>query len=72
MVKNPPAIQEAWVRSLGREDPLEIGHGTPLQYSGLENPHGQRSLVRATVQGVAKRRTGLSGYAQHSIPLVCV
>ena len=22
-VKNPPAIQETWVRSLGREDPLE-------------------------------------------------
>ena len=21
------------------------GHGSPLQYSGLENPHGQRSLV---------------------------
>ena len=20
------------------------GHGNPLQYSGLENPHGQRSL----------------------------
>ena len=23
MVKNPPATQETWVRSLGREDPLE-------------------------------------------------
>ena len=22
------------------------GHGNPLQYSGLENPHGQRSLAR--------------------------
>ena len=22
-VKNPPAIQEAWVQSLGQEDPLE-------------------------------------------------
>ena len=22
-VKNPPAVQETWVRSLGREDPLE-------------------------------------------------
>ena len=21
------------------------GHGNPLQYSGVENPHGQRSLV---------------------------
>ena len=23
MVKNPPAVQETWVRSLGWEDPLE-------------------------------------------------
>ena len=25
LVKNPPAIQETWVRSLGWEDPLEKG-----------------------------------------------
>ena len=23
MIKNPPAVQETWVPSLGREDPLE-------------------------------------------------
>ena len=28
MVKNPPAMQEARVRSLGREDPLEKGMAT--------------------------------------------
>ena len=27
-VKNPPAMQEIWVRSLGREDPLEKGMAT--------------------------------------------
>ena len=27
-----------WVRSLGREDPLEEGMATPLQYACLENP----------------------------------
>ena len=27
-VKNPPAIQETWVRSLGLEDPLEKGMAT--------------------------------------------
>ena len=44
MVKNLPAMQETWVLSLGWEDPLEEGeHGNPLQYSCLENPHGQRS-----------------------------
>ena len=28
MVKNPPAKQEMWVRSLGWEDPLEEGIAT--------------------------------------------
>ena len=36
-VKNPLAMQETWVQSLGWEDPLEKGMGYPLQYSGLEN-----------------------------------
>ena len=30
--------QETRVRSLGREDPLEMGNGNTLQYSCLENP----------------------------------
>ena len=42
MVKNPPA-NAGDVRGLGWEDPLEGGHGNPLQYSCLE--HGQRSLA---------------------------
>ena len=33
--------------------------GTPLQYSCLENPHGQRT-GRCTVNGVLKSRTRLS------------
>ena len=28
MVKNPPAMRETWVQSLGWEDPLEKGKGT--------------------------------------------
>ena len=28
LVKNPPAMQETWVRSLGLEDPLEKGKAT--------------------------------------------
>ena len=43
MVKNLPTMRETWVWSLGW-DPGG-GHGNPLQYSCLENPHGQRSLV---------------------------
>ena len=31
-VKNPPAMQETWVRSLGQEDPLEEGfHGSTIR-----------------------------------------
>ena len=37
LVKNPPAIWETWLQSLGWEEPLEKGKaGYPLQYSGLE------------------------------------
>ncbi|KAI4549239.1 hypothetical protein MG293_001569 [Ovis ammon polii] len=35
-VKNPPAMQETWVQSLGREDPRRR-NGYPFQYSCLEN-----------------------------------
>ena len=37
MVKNLPAMQEAWVRSQGWEDSPGKGNGNPLQYSCLEN-----------------------------------
>ena len=37
MVKNLPAMQETWVRSLGQEDPPGEGSDNPLQYSCLEN-----------------------------------
>ena len=41
---NPPAMQETGsIPGLGRSPGK--GHGNPLQYSFLENPHGQRSLV---------------------------
>ena len=53
MVKNPPAMRETWVRSLGWEDAPGGGHGNPLQYSCLENPHGQRSL-----QSMGSQRVG--------------
>ena len=44
MVKNPPAIKEIWVQSLGQEDPLEKGMApTPVFLPGQF--HGQGSLV---------------------------
>ena len=51
MVKNLPAVQETWVRSLGQEDPLEKG-GT-LRCSCLENST-DRGIQQATVHGVSK------------------
>ena len=45
MVKNPPAMWETWVQSLGWEDPLEEGMATYSSILGLENPQGQRNLV---------------------------
>ena len=51
LVKNPPAMRETWVRSLGWEDSPGEGKGYPLQYSGLENSMDCR------VHGVAKSWT---------------
>ena len=47
LIKNPPAMQETWVQSLGWEDPLEKGKATHSSDSGLENSmdcaaHGRR------------------------------
>ena len=44
LVKNPSAMQETWVQSLGWEDPLEKGKATTPDY---------------TVHGVAKSWTQL-------------
>ena len=58
MVKNPPAMQETWVRSLGGEDPLEEGmatHSSTLAWRVLMD----REAGWATVHGVAKSRTRL-------------
>ena len=60
-VKNPPAMQDTWVRSLGWEDPLEKGVVT---HSGIlawripwtEEPGGLQSME------VAKSRTRLSDF----------
>jgi len=55
LVKNPPAVQETWVLSLGWEDPPEkemIGY--PFQYSG------QEISMDCIVQGVTMSWTQLS------------
>jgi len=57
LVKNPPAMRETWVWSLGWEGPLE--KGTPLQYSRLEHSM-DRGAWSARVHGVIKSWTRLS------------
>ena len=57
------------------------GHGNPLQYSGLENPHGQESVgyslwgCRVGHDWLSSAhtalRTRLSDWAQHTQHLVC-
>ena len=54
-VKNPPALQETWVRSLGREDPLENGVATHSSIFAWEF-HGQGAWW-AIVHGVTKCQT---------------
>ena len=54
VVKNTPAHagdtrNAGSIAGLGRS--FRGGRGNPLQYSGLENPHGQRSLA-ATVHKI--------------------
>ena len=49
MVKNPPAMLETWVRSLGGEDPLEKGKATtpvfwPGEFHRLHSPWGHKEL----------------------------
>ena len=58
LVKNPPAIQETWVRSLVWEYPLEKGKAT-VQSSGLENS------MDCIVLGVTKNQTRLSDFDFH-------
>ena len=59
--KNPPAMPEAWVRSLGLGRSLGEGKGYPLKYSGLENS------MDCIAHGFTKSRTRLSNF--HSLTI---
>ena len=58
-VENLPAMQEAWVQSLGWEDSPGEGNGYPLQYSCLENSMN-RGRPEAIAHGVAESQKQLS------------
>ena len=56
MVKNPPAVQETWVQSLGREDPLEEEMTTHSSVPAWRVPWTEGPGV----QGVARVRHDLA------------
>ena len=53
MVKNPPAMQEAWVQFLSWENPLEEGMTTHSSILACRIPM-DRGAWRAIIHGVAK------------------
>ena len=59
LVKNPPAMQETLVQSLGWEDPPEEGMATHSSILAWSIPM-DRGAWQATVHGVAKSRARLS------------
>ena len=60
-LKRMPAMQETWVRTLGREDALEKGMATHSSILSWENPMDGGAWW-ATVHGVTKSRTRLSDF----------
>ena len=82
IVRNPPAMQETWVWSMSWEDSPGGGHGNPLLYSCLENPHGQRSLVGCSPWGHKEldttewlsttQHSTRHWWKQHSCVLCCI
>ena len=66
MVKNPPAMQETWIRSLGWGDPLERGLATlsnilACRIQRVEKPGRPQSMG-------SQSRTRLSDYHFHFSP----
>ena len=59
MIKNPPALWENWIRSLGWEDPLEEGMASDSSILAWRIPM-DRGAWWATVHGVAQIRTQVS------------
>ena len=55
MVKNPPVMQEIWVQSLGREDPLEEEMATHSSILAWEIP---RTEEPGRLQSMGSKRAG--------------
>ena len=60
LVKNPPAVPETWVWSLGWEDPLEKGKAAHSSIPAWRVPW-------TALNGVAKSRTRWSDFHSHFV-----
>ena len=63
MVKNQPALQETWVRSLGREEPLEEGMATTQIFLPGESPWTEES---DELQSMGSQRVGHDWAIKHT------
>ena len=59
LVKNSPAMWEAWVQSLGWEDPLEEGIATHSSILAQKIPMDREAWC-AAVHGITKSQTQLN------------
>ena len=56
-IKNPPAMQETWVQSLGQEDPLEEDMATHFSILAWRIPMDRGAWV---LQSIESQRVGHS------------
>ena len=63
-VKNPPAMQETWIRSLGWEDPLKEGMASHSVFFPGESPWTEEP---GGLQSMGSQRVGHDWVTKHSI-----
>ena len=63
-VKNLPAMQETWVRSLGQEDPLEKGMATHTSILAWKIPWTEEP---GGLQPIASQRVGHKSACTHTL-----
>ena len=67
MVKNPPAVPETWVQSLGWEDPLEEGMATHPSFLAWRIPWTEEP---GGLQSMGSQRVGHDWTTKHSTALI--
>ena len=70
MIKNLFAMQEIWVQSLGRDDPLEEGTATHSSVLACKMPRTEEPGELHRICRAAKSQTWLKGQHTHTQPCV--